>query len=116
MALAVVVDGVDVGPVEGLPLPPEPGVAEARARCPGLVVLPMRTERYREVAQALLAVLKRWGPTEKTSYDDFYVDVTARVTSAVPTAVEEAGPSALPTAVRVWRAPGSGRPGRARVC
>ena len=43
----------------------------------------MRVERYREASAAVLAVLQRWGaPVEKTSYDDFYVDVTQLVGSA----------------------------------
>lgn len=54
--------------------------AEARQRCPGLVVLPMRVERYRAVAQALFEVLKEAAnaghPVEKSSYDDFYLDAT----------------------------------------
>ena len=53
------------------------GVEEARRRCPGLVVLPMRVERYRSAGAAIHAVLRRWGAVEKTSYDDFYIDLTA---------------------------------------
>ena len=53
------------------------GLAEARRKCPGLTVLPMRVERYREAGAAILAVLQRFrAPVEKTSYDDFYVDAT----------------------------------------
>ena len=52
------------------------GVEDARRRCPGLVVLPMRVERYRQAGAEIHALLRRWGPVEKTSYDDFYADVT----------------------------------------
>lgn len=35
-------------------------LAEAKAMCPGLVVLPMRTDRYRQVADELHALLARF--------------------------------------------------------
>eukprot|EP00965_Chrysotila_dentata_P167573 5533892-Pleurochrysis_carterae.AAC.4 len=45
-------------------------LAEANAKCPGLIVLPMRVERYRQAGAAVLEVLNAWGaPVEKTSYD-----------------------------------------------
>lgn len=49
-------------------------------RCPGLVVRPMRTDRYRQVASQLHTLLARFAPggvVEKASYDDFYIDITA---------------------------------------
>lgn len=52
---------------------------EARRRCPNLQVRPMRADRYREVAGMIHKLLRRWSPqVEKTSYDDFYLDVTER--------------------------------------
>ena len=58
----------------------------------------MRVERYRQVASSVLALLQRWGRVEKTSYDDFYVDVTAAAAAAA-VGVGGAG-------VRVWRSDG----------
>ena len=52
----------------------------AKQKCPGLIVLPMRTDRYRAVAGALHATLRTLAPSgavEKASYDDFYIDITA---------------------------------------
>ena len=83
--------------------------AEARARCAGLVIRPMRTDRYLAASQSILKVLQRWGPTEKTSYDDFYVDVTAPSRAAAAEAPVMA--AVLPTEARVWsggRARGGG--------
>ena len=72
------------------------GLDEARRKCPGLVVRPMRTDRYREVAAEIAALLGRWGAAvERTSYDDFYLDVTELVRGA-PAA-------ALPARARIWR-------------
>jgi nucleotidyltransferase/DNA polymerase involved in DNA repair len=51
---------------------------EARRRCPGLVVRPMRTERYREVSLAVHQLLRQWAngaEVEKASYDDFYLEL-----------------------------------------
>ena len=59
----------------------------------------MRVERYRQVASSVLALLRRWGRVEKTSYDDFYVDVTAAAAAAAAVGVGGAG-------VRVWRSDG----------
>ena len=60
------------------------GVEECKRLCPGLVVRPMRVERYREVGAAVLSVLQSWGaPVEKTSCDDYYIDVTS-MAAAVP--------------------------------
>ena len=54
------------------------GVVECHVKCPGLVVLPMRTDRYREAGAAILTLLQqRKVPVEKTSYDDFYIDATS---------------------------------------
>ncbi|KAL4854768.1 DNA polymerase iota [Chlorella vulgaris] len=57
---------------------------ECRRRCPGLQVRPMRTDRYRQaslqVAQQLHDLLRTHAPNgqvEKTSYDDFYIDITS---------------------------------------
>ena len=56
-----------------------------RAKCPGLIVRPMRVERYREAGQALLETVQdvcgAATPVEKTSYDDVYCDVTSVVLS-----------------------------------
>ena len=52
---------------------------EARAKCPGLVILPMHTERYRQVGAQLHTALRDAAPgcaVEKASCDDFYLDVT----------------------------------------
>ncbi|KAK3259590.1 hypothetical protein CYMTET_31418, partial [Cymbomonas tetramitiformis] len=60
---------------------------EAQRRCPNLQVRPMRADRYREVASMIHKLLRRWSPqVEKTSYDDFYLDVTERcgVEGALP--------------------------------
>ena len=49
-------------------------LAEAKAMCPGLRVLPMRTDRYRQVADelhALLAPFASGGVVEKARCDDF---------------------------------------------
>ncbi|GAB5365296.1 hypothetical protein AAMO2058_001045400 [Amorphochlora amoebiformis] len=53
--------------------------------CPGLVVLPMDTDYYRFVSRQILQVLTKSTETwrakiEKSSYDDYYIDVTGRVT------------------------------------
>lgn len=56
-------------------------MAEARRRCPGLVVLPMRMERYRAVSADLHARLRPFAKSsvvEKASCDDFYLDVSSR--------------------------------------
>ena len=82
------------------------GAAEARARCAGLVIRPMRTERYLAASRAILKVLQRWGPVEKTSYDDFYIDVTVRARAAAAGAPAMA--ALLPAEARVWRARGGG--------
>eukprot|EP00964_Phaeocystis_antarctica_P094729 scaffold61370_cov54-Phaeocystis_antarctica.AAC.1 len=85
------------------------GTAEARVRCAGLVIRPMRTDRYLAASQSILKVLQRWGPTEKTSYDDFYIDVTAQVRAAAAEAPVMA--AVLPTEARIWsggRARGGG--------
>ncbi|KOO30906.1 DNA polymerase iv [Chrysochromulina tobinii] len=56
------------------------GLAECRRRCPGLIIKPMRVDRYREAGQAVLSVLETFGaPVEKTSYDDFYIEATSLV-------------------------------------
>ena len=56
------------------------GLAECRRRCPGLIIKPMRVDRYREAGQAVLSALETFGaPVEKTSYDDFYVEATSLV-------------------------------------
>eukprot|EP00928_Gymnodinium_smaydae_P015669 TRINITY_DN15801_c0_g1_i2.p1 TRINITY_DN15801_c0_g1~~TRINITY_DN15801_c0_g1_i2.p1 ORF type:complete len:573 (+),score=46.47 TRINITY_DN15801_c0_g1_i2:231-1949(+) len=70
---------------------------ECRRRCPGLVVRPMRTERYRQVGALALRLLEQWqAPVEKTSYDDFYVDVTKLA------AADSAATTCLPSSARVY--------------
>ena len=53
---------------------------QCHCRCPGLVIRPMRTARYREVAfqlhQLLTVNFSPTGVVEKASYDDFYIDIT----------------------------------------
>eukprot|EP00960_Hanusia_phi_P044413 756631-Hanusia_phi.AAC.4 len=49
----------------------------------------MRTERYREVARELQEELREWGEVEKTSYDDFYLDISALVRTRTRTEKEE---------------------------
>lgn len=56
-------------------------MAEARRRCPGLVVLPMRMERYRAVSADLHARLRPFAKSsvvEKASCDDFYLDASSQ--------------------------------------
>lgn len=55
-------------------------VEEARRRCPGLQVLPMRTDRYRSVSDDILAALRAFAAdrvVQRQGYDDFYLDVSA---------------------------------------
>lgn len=55
-------------------------VEEARRRCPGLRVLPMRTERYRAVSDDILAALRAFAAdrvVQRQGYDDFYLDAPA---------------------------------------
>ena len=58
-------------------------IEQCRAICPGLVVRSMRPDRYREISEALMEFLKSFLPEsciiEKTSCDDFYVDVSEHV-------------------------------------
>lgn len=89
-------------------------IDECRRRCPGLIVLPMRTTRYREAgAQMLRALEAACGgtgevvPMEKTSYDDVYLDVTT-LTSGFHRR-GESSVEALPR-VRAWSADGEPRP------
>ncbi|GFR42034.1 hypothetical protein Agub_g2851, partial [Astrephomene gubernaculifera] len=76
-------DGVGAGGRAAIPHLKAMGslsLAAARRRCPSLVVRPMRVERYRQVAEQVQAVIRRFSPcgqVEKASYDDFYLDVTA---------------------------------------
>eukprot|EP00884_Botryococcus_braunii_P008015 jgi/Botrbrau1/17214/Bobra.0620s0004.1 len=54
-------------------------IQEALQRCPTLVIRPMRTDRYRQVANEVLQHLQSFLPdsrVEKASYDDFYIDIT----------------------------------------
>ena len=80
-------DGVGAGGRAGIPHLIEIGaisLQEARQRCPGLAVLPMRTARYRKVGSIIHGILRRFSPgkaAEKASYDDFYVDITAACAS-----------------------------------
>ena len=94
-------------------------ISEAKRRCPGLVVLPMRMERYREAGRAILNVLQEgWpgAPVEKTSFDDFYVDVSSLVardntgaSSSSSSSSSAASPSAsqLPPRLLIWKPPSS---------
>ncbi|KAG2491453.1 hypothetical protein HYH03_010239 [Edaphochlamys debaryana] len=95
-------DGVGAGGRASIPHLKAMGavsMAEARRRCPGLVVRPMRTERYRRVAEQLHELLRRFAPdgqVEKTSYDDFYLDITATCYGP-PLGPACCGPSAAPS-------------------
>ena len=85
------------------------GVEECKRLCPGLVVRPMRVERYREVGAAVLSVLQSWGaPVEKTSCDDYYIDVTS-IAAVVPPGNEA---EAVFSHVHVWPCNQQGRDGR----
>lgn len=94
------------------------GIDEARQRCPGLVVKPMRTARYREVrgaiemravdtestqiASEVHALLQAAAPgcaIEKASYDDYYIDATPLCHGSVPLAL--AAPPSTPN-IHVW--------------
>ncbi|GLI59531.1 hypothetical protein VaNZ11_001423, partial [Volvox africanus] len=104
-------DGVGAGGRASIPYLKAMGAvsrAEAQRRCPGLVIRPMRTERYRRVAEQLHASLRRFAPdvlVEKTSYDDFYMDVTAACCGEGP------------TATRSWAGIETGQgPGARRLC
>ncbi|KAL0031278.1 hypothetical protein WJX77_012706 [Trebouxia sp. C0004] len=51
---------------------------EARQLCPSLITKPMRSDRYRQVSAQVLALISPHatnGQCEKTSYDDFYLEV-----------------------------------------
>ena len=53
---------------------------EARRKCPGLRVLPMRTDRYRAVSDDILAELRAFAAdrvVQRQGYDDFYLDASA---------------------------------------
>lgn len=53
------------------------GVAEARRRCPGLVLVSGEDlTPYRQASKALLAVLRRYGPAEKLGLDEVFVDAS----------------------------------------
>ncbi|KAL3159483.1 hypothetical protein ABBQ38_009904 [Trebouxia sp. C0009 RCD-2024] len=58
--------------------PDNKSLQEARELCPGLVTKPMRSDRYRQVSAQVLALISQHatnGECEKTSYDDFYIEV-----------------------------------------
>jgi len=60
-------------------------LAEAKTKCPQLRVLPMRTDRYREVAAQLHQLLAEYASqVEKASYDDFYLNCTATLGQRPP--------------------------------
>jgi nucleotidyltransferase/DNA polymerase involved in DNA repair len=62
-------------------------VEAARAKCPGLVVLPMRTARYREVSAQVFEALRKFAPSglvDKASCDDFYFEVSGSCLSGGP--------------------------------
>ena len=83
------------------------GLAECRRRCPGLIIKPMRVDRYREAGQAVLSVLETFGaPVEKTSYDDFYIEATSLVQA-------DSDASKL-AEVRVWSGGGGGGVGQGK--
>ena len=49
----------------------------ARQRCPGLIVMPPRRERYRQVSRTVMAILGRYAPVvEQVSIDEAYLDVS----------------------------------------
>jgi len=58
---------------------------EARRKCPGLQVLPMRTDRYRAVSEAVLSALRDFAAdrvVQRQGYDDFYLDITESCSTA----------------------------------
>lgn len=55
-------------------------IEEARAKCPGLHLIPGEDlAPYRDASRRILAVLQRFGPTERLGLDESYVDVTEEV-------------------------------------
>lgn len=59
----------------------------------------MRTDRYRQVAAQVHALLRGFAPdgqAEKTSYDDFYLDVSASCAAGTPQPLPPAGLLVLP--------------------
>ncbi|RMZ56189.1 hypothetical protein APUTEX25_002379 [Auxenochlorella protothecoides] len=81
-------DGAGPGARQGVPWLKAMEAASAdtcRARCPGLVIRPMRVDRYRQVADQVLETLRGLWPgvaVEKASYDDFYLDISGVPESA----------------------------------
>lgn len=54
------------------------GVAEARKRCPGIVLVSGEDlTPYRTASKQIMAVLQRYGAAEKLGLDEIFVDVTA---------------------------------------
>ena len=52
-------------------------VAQARARCPGAVVLPPNFKRYQEVSERVMSVFARYSPlVEPLSLDEAFLDMT----------------------------------------
>ncbi len=47
----------------------------ARQRCPGLIIVPPRKHRYKEVSRSIMAILGRYSPiVEQVSIDEAYMD------------------------------------------
>ena len=55
-------------------------IAEARAKCPGLVLVSGEDlTPFRQASKRVEATLRRYGPTERLGLDEVFVDVTAEV-------------------------------------
>ncbi|MCL4266714.1 MAG: DNA polymerase IV [Anaerolineae bacterium] len=51
--------------------------AVARRLCPSLKIVPVNWERVRECSRQIMDILRQFGPVEKMSVDEAYVDLTA---------------------------------------
>ena len=91
--------------------PPSRSVPECHALCANLQVLPMRTDRYREVSASLQEHLSSMLPdgtvVERASCDDFYIDVSPLITDAGFAPWETESVPGPPDRLRFWRACGT---------
>eukprot|EP00892_Ulva_mutabilis_P005511 jgi/Ulvmu1/3331/UM155_0014.1 len=102
-------DGVGAGGLASIPHLQKIGAVsmeEARRKCPGLQVLPMRTDRYRDASEAVLAALREFAAdrvVQRQGYDDFYLDVTPSCSppAAAADGASEADPPVCPPRCQV---------------